>query len=438
MTVREIALSLLDEYESSGKYVNLSLSSHLADRLSREERAHLTRLLYTSVERKLCYDYIISALSKRSVKDIRVHTLNILRLGLCQVLDMDNIPDYAAVDETVKLTRDRGERGFVNAVLRSLCRAKNEGSIPFPDRAKNPARYLSVYYSFPLPVVKSFIGRFGEEATEQLLRTYNSQGYTDIAVNLLRCDRATLIDELQREGIKARPSDYSKIGVRIEDNFAPANKEAFKNGLFFVQDEACTLSAEALGAKEGDRVIDVCSAPGGKSFAVASLLSGRVDIHAFDIHESKLSLIKGGAERLGFDIKVSARDAREPSEDLFGTADRVICDVPCSGLGVLGKKPDIRYRERGTDKELPKLQYSILLSSAKYLKVGGVMLYSTCTLMKEENEEVIERFISESDGAFTLVDFECGTLRSEGGMLTMLPHIHNPDGFFMAKLQRVK
>ena len=437
MTVRELALSLLADYEVNGKYVNLSLSSHSADRLSPQERGFLTVLLYTTVERKITYDYYIGAISGRSLDKIDPNTLNILRLGMCQIVHIDSVPDHAAVNETVALARNPGERSFVNGVLRQASRLKAEDKLPLPSREKKASRYLSVAYSFPLWVVKHFISLYGEDATEKLLDCFNTARYTDLTVNLTKTTKENLVSLLKDAGLEPESFIDSPLTVRLPGSVNPRLLPGFEDGLFFVQDAACAISAEALEVEKGQRVIDVCSCPGGKSFA-AAILSASGEVFSFDIHDSKLSLVEDGAQRLGLcNVRVGECDATKPREELFHSFDRVICDVPCSGLGVLAKKPDIRHKDNESLQNLPELQYEILEASANYLKNGGVLVYSTCTLNPEENEKIIERFLSEHK-EFAAVDFAVGDIRSEGGILTLLPHIHGTDGFFIAKLKKTK
>ncbi|MBQ7343671.1 MAG: 16S rRNA (cytosine(967)-C(5))-methyltransferase RsmB [Clostridia bacterium] len=437
MTVRELTLSLLTEYEASGKYVNLSLSSHMADKLTGEERAFLTALLYTTVERKITYDYYIGAISGRSLDKIDPTTLNILRLGMCQIVHIDSVPDHAAVNETVALARNPGEKSFVNGVLRQAARLKAEDKLPLPPREKKVSRYLSVAYSFPLWLVKHFISLYGEEETEKLLDRFNTARYTDLTVNLTKTTKEEHTALLKGEGYEPESFIDSPLTVRLPGSVNPRRLPGFDEGLFFVQDAACAISAEALEVRAGNRVIDVCACPGGKSFA-AAILSRTGEVCAFDIHQSKLSLVEDGAKRLGLtNIRVDERDAKEPSKELFGTFDRVICDVPCSGLGVLAKKPDIRHKDNESLQNLPELQYEILEASSRYLKDGGILVYSTCTLNPEENERVVERFL-EGHKDFSFADFSVGDIRSQGGMLTLLPHIHGTDGFFIAKIRKEK
>ena len=436
MNIREIALKLLMDYEECGKYVNLSLNSHIADGLGGEDRARLTALLYTTVEHKLTYDYYIAALSGRGIEKLTDHTKCILRLGLCQIVDMDNIPDFAAVNETVKLAKNPGERSLVNGILRRAVREKD--SLPLPKKEKNAARYYSVAYSLPLATVKHFIGELGEDEAVKLFETFNSQPPISLTVNTLKISVDDFIAELEKQGYTATRVKFSPITVTLSGAANPRKIKGFEEGWFYVQDEASAIAALALSAKSGDTVIDVCSAPGGKSFASAILSSDKARIHSFDLHESKLSLITDTADRLGIrSVTASVRDALTPDESLIGRADKLLCDVPCSGLGVIAKKPDLRYKDISATTELPPLQLDILTASSQYLKKGGELVYSTCTLNPRENAEVVHKFLDQNPD-FTLVDFSVGSLKSEDGMLTLWPHIHNTDGFFISKLRKNK
>ena len=437
MTVREIALSLLNEYELGGKYVNLSLSSHRAGALEKEERGFLTALLYTAVERKITYDYYVGAISSRSNDKIDVTTLNILRLGMAQLLDMSSVPDYVAVNETVKLARNAGERGFVNGVLRQTLRLKEKDELPLPKREKNVARHLSVKHSFPLWMTKHFIELYGAEDAERLLDYYNNVRYTDLSVNLSKISREAYIELLRAEGYSPE-CGRSSLTVRLHESVNPRMLPGFEEGLFYVQDSASAICAEALGTRNGDSVIDVCACPGGKSFAAAIFAGEDGQVASFDLHDSKLSLISDGASRLCLDnVRSAACDATVGRPELAGCFDRVICDVPCSGLGVLAKKPDIRHKDNESVQELPKLQLEILKKASAYLKDGGYMVYSTCTLNPAENESVVSEFLRDNPD-FSPCDFTVGELSSDNGMLTLLPHVHTTDGFFIAKIKKEK
>jgi 16S rRNA (cytosine967-C5)-methyltransferase len=349
---------------------------------------------------------------------------------------MRSIPDFAAVNETVKLARNSGERAFVNALLRGAVRSKS--TLPLPDRKKNAARFLSVKYSFPLHTVKLFISLYGEEECERLLVTFNESKYTDVTVNTLKTTPDALISALGKQGITATPDECLGNSLRILGSFNPERAEGFSQGDFFVQDRASLISAAALSPKANELIIDTCSCPGGKSFAAAILSGDKARIYSYDLHESKLSLVTEGAARLGLaSISADAVDALVGNPELFGKADKVICDAPCSGLGVLGKKPDLRYKSRDAVDELPELQGEILKTSAKYLKVGGELVYSTCTLNPKENEEVVDLFLRENRN-FAPSDFTAGVYASKNGSLTLTPVRDGTDGFFMAKIVRVK
>ena len=436
MNIREIALKLLIDYEECGKYVNLSLSSHIADGLSGDERARLTALLYTAVEHKLTYDYYIAALSGRSLDKISTHAVCILRLGLCPIVDMDNVPDFAAVNETVKLAKNPGERSFINGVLRRAVREKD--SLPLPKKEKNAARYYSVLYSLPLPTVKHFMAELGEAEAVKLFDTFNARPPISLTVNTLKISVDDFVAELQKQGYTPTRVTLSPLTVRLAESVNPKNIKGFDQGWFYVQDEASALAALALSPKAGDVVVDTCSAPGGKSFAMAILSTDKAEIHSFDLHESKLSLITDTASRLELNsVRASVRDALMPDESLLGRVDKLLCDVPCSGLGVIAKKPDLRYKDVSLTAELPPLQLDILTASARYLKPGGELVYSTCTLNPRENADVVLEFLA-ANPDFVPVDFSFGALKSDNGMLTLWPHIHNTDGFFISKLRKNK
>ena len=435
MNVREYALKMLLDYEENEKYINLSLNSRSLSALTSSERAQLTSLLYTTVEHKLTYDYLIGVFAARSVDKLSMHTKNILRLGLCQIIHMDSIPDFAAVNESVRLSKNKGERALVNAVLHRAVNEKEK--LPFPDRSRNAARYYSIVYSLPIATVRHFIASVGEDEAVKLFETFRKKSVTTVTVNTARITADELVDTLIKEGNNATRAKFSPISVEISGSFDPRRSEAFSKGLMHVQDEASAICALALSPVAGDTVIDVCSAPGGKSMTMALLSSDEAKIYSYDLHESKLSLIEDSANRLGISsVTVAERDATEPCAELFGMADKVLCDVPCSGLGVISKKPDLRYKDiSAASVELPPLQYKILESSALYLKSGGALVYSTCTLNKSENEDVVGRFLS-AHPEFYPEDFTVGDLSSCGGMLTLYPHVHGTDGFFVSKLRK--
>jgi 16S rRNA (cytosine967-C5)-methyltransferase len=285
--------------------------------------------------------------------------------------------------------------------------------------------------------VRYFLARLPEAEAEELFAAFNRRPPLCLRVNTLRTDRESLLLRLRAAGHEAEGDELSPVGIRILTPAAADTLPGYREGHFLVQDTASQLASLALDPQEGDTVLDMCACPGGKSFGAAILAKDRARVISRDIHKSKLSLIASGAERLGLSsVEVGEWDATVPDPALVGKVDRVICDVPCSGLGVIAKKPDLRYRGTGSVGELSSLSARILSAGATALRAGGVMLFSTCTLTREENEEAVAAFLASHDG-FALEDFTVGPLASAGGMLTLWPHRHGTDGFFMAKIRRM-
>ena len=426
--VRALALEVLTRCENGG-YSNIALDTAIKrNELSGADRGLMTALIYGVIERKITLDYIISSLSSIPNSKIERDTRNILRMGLYQLIYMGKIPNHAAINETVNLCNKRS-KGFVNAILRSYLREGDK--IVFPDQSDR-VKYLSVKYSIGEPLAKVLLDAYSFIECKNMLNAFSQIAPITFRVNNLKASR----DEILNELTNAQLTDFSPDGIVVE-NAAVSELEALKDGRVTVQDEASQICVSALGAQKGDRVFDVCACPGSKSFGAAMTMENEGEILAFDIHENKLSLVKKGAERLGISI-ISTRthDARKPIEELFGTADRIICDVPCSGFGVIGKKPEIRYKDPAESEKLPKIQYDILENVANYLKIGGTLVYSTCTILPDENENNINKFL-ENHKNFTLVPFSVGELEVDSGMITLLPHTHHTDGFFIAKLARI-
>ena len=432
MDARKEALRLLLRAETDGVFVNLLLPERDADGDARE-RALLTALLYGVTERLMTLDYATAVFTSRPASDLTPHTRCLFRMGLYQLYFMDKIPRFAAVSSTVALAKDRGEAALLNACLRKAA----ETPLPLPPCEKNTARYFSVAHSFPLQTVKFFISLYGESETEALLKAYNEPPTLTLRVNTAKIGRNDYLSLLLDAGIEAYPTRYSPFGVKLPTSSDPARLPLFSDGGFFVQDEASQIEAVALGAQKGDRILDACAAPGGKSFSAAIEVGISGSVLSSELHASKASLIESGADRLGIkNITVAVRDAGEPlPEAERGAYDRVIVDAPCSGLGVFGKKPDLRYLSLSRLDELCPIQKAVLQSSADAVRIGGTLVYSTCTLSPKENEEQVLDFLSLRKD-FVPVDFTAGELASQNGMMTLLPHKHGTDGFFIAKLQR--
>lgn len=432
--IRALAIRLLLDYEENNKYANLLMSSHLVDKLTGAERAHLTRLVYTTLERRISYDYYIGAYAKESADKLSSYTRALLRLGICQILDMDNIPDYVAVNETVDLAKNKGERAFVNAILRRVSAERD--SLPMPDKEKNEVKYYSVKYSLPQPLIKYFMKMLPTSECVALFDTFNEEKPTVISVNTLKIGVEEYLDILKEKGYNATRVELSDISIAIYGSVVVRELPFYDEGCFIVQDTASAIATSLQARTAGSVIIDTCAAPGGKSALSAILSRDEGEVYSFDIHESKLSLIEGTAKRLGLSsVKASVRDATTPDELLFGKADSVICDVPCSGLGVIAKKPDLRYKDLSTLDALPPLQLEILTKSSWYVKAGGEIIYSTCTLNTKENECVVKAFL-DANSDFYLAPIDTGKIKSECGYITLYPHIHNTDGFFIARLKR--
>ena len=426
MSARELVLELLQKAEKSKQYSNIALDNALkSSDLSPADKGLASAIFYGVIERRITLDYQIKALSSRDIKDIDARTLNALRIGLYQLIYLDRIPHHAAINESVDLCA-RKSAGFANAILRSFLR---KGGLILPS-TDDITEYLSVAYSVDIPLLKRLLSIFGREDTERLLSAINVSPATTLRVNTLLTDRQALLEKIP-SGI---PTKNASTGIFVQGSVRELY--GFDDGLFFVQDEASQICIEALGAKQNELVMDICACPGSKSFGAAMSMQSTGEIYSFDLHENKLSLVINGAKRLKIDnIRVAACDGRHFLPEFEQKADKIICDVPCSGFGVLAKKPELRYKNPEESAELPRIQRDILENASRYLKSGGTLIYSTCTIIPEENEKNIEDFLSRHSD-FTLEPWRVGEIFAQSGMITLLPHIHKTDGFFIAKLKR--
>jgi len=422
MTVREIALQVLNKCTLSEQYSNIALDTALRrNALNAADRGLLTALVYGVLERGITLDFWISQLCEQKNREIDPPTRNLLRMGLYQLAFLDRVPDHAAVNETVSLA-PRRTKGFVNAVLRSFLRMGK--SVPFPDRGRDAVRYLSVRYSFLPAICKTFLDIYGLERTESLLDAFCKQPPLTLRVNTLKLSRDELIKRLEGAGYEATATPESTVGVCLSGASVTA-LPGFDEGWFFVQDEASQICVQALDARAGMRVLDCCACPGSKSFGTAIDMENRGEVLSCDLHQNKLSLVESGAKRLGISIlSVCARDAREANEAWNEAFDRVLCDVPCSGFGVFAKKPELRYKDPEKSAALPAIQRDILRNASRFVKAGGKLVYSTCTLLPCENGETVHAFLREQNS------FELLWER------TLYPDIDGTDGFYVAVMQR--
>ena len=426
MTARELAYGLLTKAENSRQYSNIALDNALSKSdLSPIDKGLVSAIFYGVLERRLTLDYQISQLSSRKLEEIDISALIALRMGIYQIIYLDRIPAHAAINETVELCPKK-LRGFTNAILRSFLRGKK---LFLPEK-NDTVNYLSVRYSISVPLLKRFLLIFGEEDTVALLEALNQPQKTTLRANTLLTDRDSLLMNIPNSA----PTKNSSSGIYVKGSVRELY--GFNEGLFFVQDEASQICVEALGAKPDELIMDICACPGSKSFGTAIEMNNKGNIFAFDLHENKLSLVINNAKRLRIDIINTAKcDGREFLENFEEKADRIICDVPCSGFGVLAKKPELRYKDPNESSALPKIQSDILDNACRYLKKGGTLIYSTCTLFPEENENNVRTFLSRHPD-FSLIPWSVGSISADNGMITLLPHIHNTDGFFIAKLIR--
>ncbi len=437
---RELALQVLVTCQQQGGWLDGVLKRSLtAARLDPRDAALAARLCYGVMQNRMYLDFCLSSFASMPLRRMEVRVLNILRLGACQMLYMDRIPVSAAVDTSVRLAKVHAKNpraaGMVNAVLRNLGRSLDcLPQIPEGDRAEQ----LSLKYSHPRPLVEAFLEQYGEQETEQLLQADNSIPETAAQVNTLRCTPEEAEQELRAEGVSVSRHPWLPGCLLLSGTGDLEQRRAFREGHVWIQDPAARLAVLAADPAPGTRVLDACAAPGGKSFAAAVQMENRGEILSCDIYPRKVKVIAAGAARLGLSIiKPAVQDAAVLCPEREGQFDTVIADVPCSGLGVIRKKPDIRYRDLKETEGLPALQRSLLDTVSRYVRPGGVLLFSTCTLLQRENGDVVRSFLEEHrefvPERFVLPG-PAGT--AEEGMLTLLPHRHGTDGFFICRLRK--
>ncbi len=441
---RETALKILYDINENTAYSNISVNKYLEKSNLREiDRAFVTDLVYGSVKWLLQIDYIIQKFSSVKMKKLSPWIINILRIGIYQLLHTDKIPVSAACNTSVDLAKRYGHQTssrFVNAVLRNV--AKSIDSIPYPDKS-DIAEYFSIIYSHPKWMVEKWLSIYGEEFTEELLKSNNQVPDFTIRVNTIKISRNELVQALHKEGIKTRKWKYVEESVVLENPSSITRLKAYKNGFFQVQDESSMLVSRILEPKENELIIDVCSAPGGKATHCAQLMNNTGTVLARDIHPHKLKLIENTAVRLGINIiKTELSDACQLDDKMIGRADRVLIDAPCSGFGIIRKKPDIKYSKNLSEiKEIVQLQRRILSNAAKYVKVGGCLVYSTCTIEPEENIENVKAFLEENS-EFKLIGFEellpenLKLSSAKEGYIQLYPNTNQTDGFFISKMIR--
>lgn len=436
MTAREAALRALVACEQQGAWSDGFLKKILRTAgLDSRDAALTTRLCFGVLQNRLLLDHYLGKLSTVKLEKMEPAVRNALRLGAYQVLFLDRVPDHAAVSEAVDLARKGSKNprsaGLVNGVLRSLVRQKDSLEPP-----EDPA----VRYSHPRWLADLFTRRLGREEAAALMAADNGEPPTCAQVNTTKATVEAVANSLRAEGVEVTPHPWLPNCLLLSHTGSLEELAAFREGLFYIQDAAAKLAVLAADPREGMDVLDACAAPGGKSFAAAIAMDGRGKVVSCDIHPHKMDLIRAGAKRLGLDcITAQVLDGKECKEEYLDGFDLVLADVPCSGLGIIRKKPDIRYKDPKPLEGLPRVQKAILDNVCRYVKPGGVLLYATCTLLERENEDVVRAFLDKHKD-FTLEGFQVpGDFEgARDGMVTCWPHRHGTDGFFFAKLRRMR
>lgn len=442
-SARELAFKILYDIFSNQAFSNISIKKHLNKGIEPKEENLIREIVYGVLENDLYINYIISKASKTPLKKIHPKILIILKMGIYQLLFMDRIPSRAAVNESVELAKIHGHKGtvgFVNGILRNIDRNKNKF---LEIREKDKSNYISIKFSHPKWLVDRWINEFGDEFTEKLCRANNSYSKLNIRVNSLKTSKNELKNKLEKYGFNISDGKYSDDILIIDNPVRLTETEEYKLGYFIIQDESSALVGQIMDPKEGSTVLDLCSAPGGKSTHIGQLMKNKGRVLSMDFYEHKIKLIEENARRLGVDIvETFVGDATKFNESLVNIADYVLVDAPCSGFGLIRRKPEIKWNRKEEDiEELVKIQRSILNNAKEYLKVGGILVYSTCTIEKEENIKMVNQFIEENNN-FRLVNFENlvdGLEKEESlkqGFIQLYPHIHNTDGFFIAKMMK--
>ena len=439
--IRLLAVKALSDINRNGAYANITLQDYISKHnLADLDRRFFTELVYGVVRRRNYLDAIIVHFAKRPLKKLSSMVVEVLRLGIYQIIYMDKVPESAAVNESVKLAKKltRGLSGFVNAILRSVIREQD--SIGVEDLASNDIEVISFIYNIPLWLIDLWMGEFGRDKTEDLCAWFNQQPKLTARINTILIDIPQCLTLLKEQGWDvSQDSNYKDI-IYINSHRGSLEKsDAVIKGYITFMDKASMLVARLVNPQPGERVLDCCAAPGGKSMYMATLMDNTGSLMSCDIHEHKIALMESNAQRLGISIvQTKVQDATELHSAWKSYFDRVLVDVPCSGLGILQKKLDMRWRkDESTLSELPPLQLAILERAAMTVKEKGYLVYSTCTLNYKENEDVVEAFLQKHK-EFSIVPVDTDfPLKSNNGMITTYPPTDDMDGFFMVKMQRI-
>lgn len=421
---RKTAYNVLMAIEVKKQYSNIALNNYIR-REEPDSPSFVRELVYGVLESKKLLDYVISKLIKGKLKDVRTPDITILRMGIYQIAKMSSVPEYAAVDESVQLAKKyaRGRDKFINGVLRSYIRDRY--NIVLPKKEDDIVKYLSVKYSYEPWIVELWLEVYDEDFVEELLKEGNKTPPVTIRVNSTKSTVDRLANELVDEGFEVELCQKSSVGLHVRGDGLIDN-HLYVDGEFSVQDEASQLVTEFLKPEESDFIVDVCAAPGGKSLATAERMNNKGTVLSQDVYSRKVEGIAKEAKRLNLaNVQTDTWDAKRVKPELVEKADKVIVDAPCSGLGVLRRKPEIKYKKNNEEmKKLPILQLAILEASSQYVKKGGTLLYSTCTINPYENERVVSDFLRKHTN-FNLEK-----------SVQLLPNIDGTDGFYICVMKK--
>ena len=441
MNAREIAYKVLLDIEKNKNYSNMAINKHFKDvKLSNQDRGLATEIIYGVIENKYYIDYMIDKLSKVKTNKMEIYVKTLLRMGIYQIMFLNSISDYAAVNETVNLAKKKNSKvsGFINGILRNVIRQKETiGEI----KIKDDIDYLAVKYSYDKWMIRNWMIHFGKDFTKELLEANGQRPSIYLRTNTLKITRDELIEKLEQQNVKASKVHVVDEAIKVENLKDIENNVLYKEGLFTIQDISSMLVGKVMNPKEKSLVLDVCSAPGGKTTHIATLMKNTGQVVSRDIYEHKLKLIKASSKRLNLtNVDVQEFDGLSLDKDSIGKFDYVLADVPCSGLGIIRRKPEIKYKEKEEFRDLPPIQKKILENASKYVKKGGTLIYSTCTIQDNENIDVINEFLQKNKN-FELapidevkVDLDI----QEKGYMKIYPNVHGMDGFFISKLIRVR
>lgn len=437
-SARATALRVLVSCRNNGAWADAALKAQISrDGLSGPDVALCSRIVYGVMQNRMLLDFYIGAYCTQKPDHLQPPLLEILRIGAYQIIYLDKIPDSAAVNTSVELAKlaKRGQAsGLVNAVLRKL--SQNKKALP-PVPERDDVQRLSIQYSHPKWFVKRLVSLLGREEAERFLACDNQIAPITVQVNPLKTTLEALTEELQQAGISVQPHSWVPDCLELSGTGDLAALPSFREGKFLVQDPAARLVSLIAGIRPGQKVLDVCAAPGGKSLSAAFAMAGNGSIVACDLHENKLKRIQESADRLGVNIiTTQAADGRVFRPEWEASFDTVLVDAPCSGLGIIRKKPDTRYKKADDLFTLPVVQAAILDNAARYVRPGGTLVYSTCTILPEENEQVTEAFLAEH-ADFGLEPFELPLpVGKSDGSLTLWPQRHDTDGFYICRMTR--